>query len=87
MNKIRMAAGTYVADTDLVLARFHQRQQLDYAAIRAGEVFDVPQGANGFWWAVTYHPDFGDEWPKFRRRVSEKPTPQTFGPAESPDSA
>jgi hypothetical protein len=65
---IRLEAGEYVADTAVVLSLMQgDGRQVSYREVGAGETFEVPAHVNQFWTAATYHPDFGDSPPKFRR--------------------
>lgn len=67
MNNIRIAKGTYRAETDLVLSLMCGAVQKEYRTVKAGETFDVPHHVNQFWAAVTYYPDFGDQKPQFAK--------------------
>lgn len=67
MNRIRLHPGTYVAITEVTVMAIHHNQNLDYVTYKAGEHFEIRRLTNGFWDAVVYYPNFGDDPPQFER--------------------
>lgn len=67
MNRIRLAAGHYVAKSEVTVSQFCGEQAMSYRNYPAGAEFEIPQGVNHHWHAATYHPDFGDTEPEFTR--------------------
>lgn len=71
MNRIRLHPGEYRAVEKLTVSTFQGNQHLDYRIVPAGETFSVPRHVNGFWSAVTYHPDSGEHRPTFQQLRSD----------------
>lgn len=71
MNKVAILSGRYKALSQIVVSRFTGQQQIDYTVYQPGEEFVIDAGtgyvARQY---LTYHPDFGDESPRFEA-VSE----------------
>lgn len=64
-NHIRLTAGRYRAETQVVVTLLQGTREVSYTVVPAGEEFDIPAHTNAFWSAATYHPDFGDTAPRF----------------------
>jgi hypothetical protein len=67
MNRIKITAGKYRAESTLILGLFQGGREIEWSEIKPGEEFDVPKTVNGFGYFAEYFPDFGDKEPQFKK--------------------
>lgn len=67
MDRIKITAGKYRAESQVILALFQGNQEIEYSTIKPKEEFEVPATINGFGYFATYYPDFGDKKPRLEK--------------------
>ncbi len=65
MTRIKLADGTYKAETAVVVSLFCGNQEVEYTTYKPGEVFEVRNDGTAFRKYAVYHPDFGGKEPRF----------------------